>query len=120
VLTDEEPHTPPAVVFGTEPPHGWCYYYEKADLARQRGDWDQVWNLGDQALDKGFAPQDAIEWVPFLQAYAMAGDVDRLTEMASVIALEPYISLQVCRRIGSMQGLSDSVMEVLDSLYCLE
>jgi len=120
VLTDEAPHTPPAVVFGTEPPHGWCYYYEKADLARQRGDWDQVSNLGDQALDKGFAPQDAIEWVPFLQAYAMAGDVDRLTEMASVIALEPYISLQVCRRIGSMQGLSDSVIEVLDSHYCLK
>jgi hypothetical protein len=40
--------------------------------------------------------------------------------MASVIAMEPYISLQVCQRIGSMQGLADSVIEVVTSLYCLE
>ena len=118
VLMDEPLHTPPAVVFGPEPPHEWCYYYEKADLARQRGDWDEVLNLGTQALDKGFSPQDAIEWMPFLQAYAVAGDVDRLTELASAIAVEPYISLQACQRMGSMQGLSVSVMEVVDSLYC--
>ena len=120
VLIDEKPHTPPVVVFGPEAPYEWCYYYEKADLARQRGDWDEVLNLGAQALDKGFAPQDDIEWLPFLQAYAVAGDVHRLTALASVIAGEPYISLQACQRIGSMQGLSDSVIEVVDSLYCLE
>jgi hypothetical protein len=120
VLTDESPNAPPKVVFGPEPPHEWCYYYEKANLARQRGDWDEVLTLGNEALDKGFAPQDDIEWIPFLQAYAIAGDVQRLTEMASAIAQEPYISLQACQRIGSIQGLPDSVMEVLDSLYCLE
>ena len=26
---------PPAHVFGEEPKHGWCFFYEKADLARQ-------------------------------------------------------------------------------------
>ena len=77
-------------------------------------------SLGIQALDKGFAPQDDIEWIPFLQAYAVAGDIDSLTEMASNIALVPYISLQACKRIGSMQGLSSSVIDVVDSLYCLE
>lgn len=24
--------------YGAEPAHGWCYYFEKADLARQLGD----------------------------------------------------------------------------------
>jgi hypothetical protein len=120
VLTDEPPHTPPAVVFGPEPPHEWCFFYEKADLARQRGDWEEVLNLGTEALDKEFVPQDKIEWIPFLQAYAAAGDSDRLAKMASAIAVEPYISLQACQRIGSMQGLSDSVIAVVDSLYCLE
>ncbi len=118
VLTDETPHMPPTVVFGPEPPHEWCYYYEKADLARQRGDWEEVLVLGNEALDKGFAPQDDIEWIPFLQAYAVVGDVDRLREMASVIAVEPYISQQVCQHITSMQGLSASVLEVVDSFYC--
>jgi hypothetical protein len=119
VFTDEMPHTPPTVVFGSEPPHEWCYFYEKADLARQRGDWEEVLNLGTQARDRGLVPQDDIEWIPFLQAYAVAGDVDRLTKLAD-IAVEPYIFLQACQRIGSMHGLSDAVVEVVDSLYCLE
>jgi len=29
-------------IFGPEPEHTWCYYYEKADLARQLEDWEQV------------------------------------------------------------------------------
>ena len=120
VLTDEMPRVPPVVVFGPEPPHEWCFFYEKADLARQRGDWDEVLKLGAQALDKGFAPKDSVEWIPFLQAYAVAGDVDHLMEMASVITMEPYISLQVCQHIGAMQGLAESVIKVVDSLYCLE
>ena len=120
VLTDEMPHVPPMVVFGPEPPHGWCYYYEKADLARQRGDWDEVSKLGTQAFNKGFAPEENVEWIPFLQAYAVAGDIDQLMEMASVIAVDPYVSLQVCQRIGAMQGLADAVIEVVNSLYCPE
>jgi hypothetical protein len=120
VLTDGAPHLPPMVVFGPEPARGWCYFYEKADLARQRGDWDEVLALGNEALDKEFVPQDSVEWIPFLQGYAIAGDVDHLREMAPVIAVEPYISLQVCQHITSMQGLSASVVEAVDSLYCLE
>lgn len=37
VLTEEAPRTPPTIVFGPEPEHGWCYYYQKADLAPARG-----------------------------------------------------------------------------------
>jgi len=29
--------------------HGWCYYYQKANLARQQGDWEQVIALGREA-----------------------------------------------------------------------
>jgi hypothetical protein len=100
LLADEPAHTPPTDVFGPEPPHEWCYYYEKADLARQRGDWDEVLVLGKEALNKGFAPQDPVEWIPFLQAYAVAGDVDHLKEMAPVIAMEPYFPCRFCQQIS--------------------
>ncbi len=119
VLADETSHAPPTAVFGPEPPRGWCYYYEKADLARQRGDWGEVISLGKQAFDKGLTPQDAIEWMPFLQAHAQAGDVDRLTELAPVVTADPYVSLQACQIIGTMQGLSRLVNEAISSLYCL-
>jgi hypothetical protein len=66
--------TPPADLFGKEPAHDWCYYYEKADLARQQGLWDVVVSLGDEARQKGYSPTDQRsnaprEWMPFLEGY---------------------------------------------------
>jgi hypothetical protein len=65
ILTDAPPHTPPELVFGPEPAHGWCFYYQKADLARQQGDWATVLSIGTEAFQKGFTPADPIEWMPF-------------------------------------------------------
>jgi hypothetical protein len=115
---DETPHTPPSLVFGPEPDHGWCYYYQRADLARQRGEWGDVQSIGEQVFEQGLAPKDLIEWMPFLQAYAVAGDVERLAELAPVITVDPYISLQACQSFGAMTGLSDSVVEMIESAYC--
>lgn len=120
VLADETPHTPPPLVFGPEPPRGWCFFYQSADLARQRGDWEAVIGWGKEAQALGFAPSDLIEWMPFLQAYAITDDADRLAELVPVISAEPYIALQVCRNIGGLQGISDSVVEIIDSQYCPE
>ena len=53
VITEGEFQTPPSVVFGEEPAHSWCYYYQKADLARQRRDWDQIPVLLKEALSEG-------------------------------------------------------------------
>ena len=39
VSTKASPAIPPNAVFGPEPEHNWCYYYQKAELARQQGDW---------------------------------------------------------------------------------
>ena len=35
ILTDSKTAAPDPNIFGPEPPRTWCYYYEKADLARQ-------------------------------------------------------------------------------------
>ena len=76
---------PPEDIFGKEPAHDWCYYYEKADLARQGQDWQQVVTLGDEATKLGLAPKDTSEWMPFLQGYFMAGDTDRAKEIAQYL-----------------------------------
>jgi hypothetical protein len=120
VLADEPPHTPPEIVFGPEPEHGWCYYYQKADLARQRGDWAEVIRLGDQASAQGLAPRDRIEWMPFLQAYAQVGDIDRLTELAPIVKADPYTTREVCSTLRSTSTLSSFTLESIDSLYCIE
>jgi len=69
----EEAVAPPAIVFGSEPPHAWCWYFEKADLARQLGDWTEVVRLGDEARDRNLYPGDSTEWLPFVEGYAVLG-----------------------------------------------
>jgi len=118
VLVDETPHTPPTIVFGPEPTHDWCYYYQKADLARQKGDWNEVLNIGQQAFDQDLSPTDLIEWMPFLQAYAQVGNIDRLTELAPAIAADSFISQQACHILRSKPDVSSEVVETISVLYC--
>ena len=120
ILVDESSHVPPQIPFGDEPPHDWCYFYEKASLARQQGDWEAVIGFGKEAEEKGLSPSDAIEWMPFLQAYAVTGNVNRLRELAPLVVADPFAALQACRIFSIAQGLSAEVIETIDSLYCLE
>lgn len=120
VFTDTSPHTPPTVIFGPELARGWCYYYQKADLARQRGEWENVKRIGEQAFGLGFEPKDLVEWMPFLQAYAISGDKNRLVELAPVINVDSYTSQQICQKIVSMSDVSADTKEVIESLYCLK
>jgi hypothetical protein len=69
---------PDEEIFGKEPEHNWCYYYEKAALARQSMDWQTIVKLGEEAQIAGFTPADSssnspYEWIPFIQAYANVG-----------------------------------------------
>jgi hypothetical protein len=75
ILMDAASPKLPASPFGEEPAHDWCYFYEKAELARQAKDWQKVVDLAAQATLGGFAPQDALEWLPFIEGYARAGQL---------------------------------------------
>jgi hypothetical protein len=72
---------PPAALYGGEPQRNWCYYFEKADLARQQGDWESAAALGDQAFALGDYPNDAMERFPFIEAYAHTGQWNRALEL---------------------------------------
>lgn len=118
VNLDEEFKTPPQFLFGSEPAHNWCYYYEKADYERQRGDWDAVLSVGDQAFSRGLFPADLIEWMPFLQAYANTGNWEKLQELAPKIAQDPFIARQACLLLKEIPGLSSDVQNIIDANYC--
>jgi hypothetical protein len=61
-------------IYGPEPAHGWCYFFEKADLARQLGDWEQVTELGEQAFALADHPNDPTERFVFIEGYAHMHD----------------------------------------------
>ena len=96
VVTEGDHTIPPAGVFGEEPERGWCYTYQKADLARQRGDWEQIPDLLEEALDKGYYPEDGLEWMPFLQANAILGDLDKMRSTTKLVITDKFQRLQAC------------------------
>jgi hypothetical protein len=67
---------PPAAIFGPEPPHNWCYYYQKAALARQVGDWKEIGKLYDQTIALGLEPSDQSEILPFFEGLVNLGRID--------------------------------------------
>ena len=121
VVTEGEIPAVPLEIFGAEPERGWCYYYQQADLARQRGDWSEVTTLLDEALDKGYYPNDPLEWIPFMQAYAVQGNVDEISKMTKLVILDKYLRLQVCNNMKYLarnETLSDEANEFIMKKIC--
>jgi hypothetical protein len=88
---------PPAFVLGPEPHTTWCYFFEKADLARQTGDWQKIAQLGDEAFSSHYFPSDLSEYLVFVEAYARLGrwqDAEEYAHLASDPA--PVIEPAVC------------------------
>ncbi len=83
IVTEADPAIPPETIFGAEPKHTWCWYYQAAALARQRGDWRAIVELGEQVEQLGLKPLDRSEWMPFFQGYINLG-MDEPAELAAV------------------------------------
>ncbi|HJQ13398.1 MAG TPA: hypothetical protein VJ830_01520 [Anaerolineales bacterium] len=74
LIHSENAVTLPDSLFYPEPVHGWCYYFEKAELARQFRDWEEVAELGDIAFQLNDHPNDPVERFVFIEGYAHIGD----------------------------------------------
>ena len=70
------------IPFLPEPEHTWCYYYAKAELARQQGDWDQVLELVDEARSSGYGPEDPFEWLLYIEAQALTGNIKEAEKLS--------------------------------------
>jgi hypothetical protein len=96
ILIDANPPAlPPVPLFNPEPEHDWCYYFEKAELARQQGNWKEVARLGDQALagDKGFFRKNAAELMPFIEGYAHTGQWEKAVKF-SLLAYQSWANMR--------------------------
>jgi hypothetical protein len=87
---------PRSDIFGAEPPHTWCYYYQKAELAKQQGDWGSVKALADEVLALKLKPLDPVEWLPFVEGLLWAGERSAATEMGKRMGGDPFLPREVC------------------------
>ena len=121
--------TLPGSLFAPEPAHGWCYYFEKADLARQFGDWQKVAELGDTAFQLDDHPNNPVERFVFIEGYAHTGDWERAVKVSreSYRVSKDYVGPLLCRlweRIkretvdDSSSARNESLVEIENMLAC--
>jgi hypothetical protein len=115
-----------AQVFGSEPDHDWCFYFQKASYARQNGDWEAIIQMEPTLESQGYQPNNQLEWTPFIQAHAALGH----WEMAKKITLNAYRRSPITQKsfcglwstFGEVQSDEPDkaliIMRTMDSLAC--
>jgi hypothetical protein len=111
---------PPAQIYGSEIARGWCYYYEKADLARQAGDWATVTALGNTAFAGSDYPNDPIERFPFIEGYAHTGSWSRALALSqetyTITAVTQPMLCKLWQRIDRETQAGDGKQQALNAI----
>lgn len=82
---EESDSGPDPRIFGRPDRETWCYFFQKAELARQFEDWQQVVDLMAEAQGKGLGPNYGIEWLPLVEAQARLGNWQLAEEVSRLI-----------------------------------
>jgi hypothetical protein len=111
-------------IYRPEPEHGFCYYYQKADLARQFGEWDKVAELGDIAKSFEDHPFNPAEQLVFIEGYAHIGQWDRAVELSKPVYdysndIMGRVLCRLWRRIAEETGASAERTEALSEVESL-
>lgn len=80
------PAIPPSQIFGNQPPHKWCYYFQKSSLLRQLEDWDGLYQLTQEVLEKNLKPQDTNEWLPFIEGLIISKKYTQAENLINTIS----------------------------------
>jgi len=121
-----EPAHTAQLPFIAEAKRTWCYFYEKAELAYQQKDWKQVLALIDEAQSLGYQPQDAVEWLSYIEAQAFARNLEAAQELSNRIQAHD-ISLhkglcEVWKRVqadsSARSDMQERVAQILGDLQC--
>ena len=94
IIDAEEPAIP--FFLEKEQEHGWCYYYEKMELALQSDDAYRAAELADDALALGFKPRDIVEWIPVIEAYTETEQIQKAIELSGEIHSDEFFRYNAC------------------------
>lgn len=118
ILPDSGTFSPDTDIFGTEPAHTWCYFFQKADLARQMQDWNEVVALYEQTQELGFTPKYGAEYIPFIQAFAQTGDWQTAYDLSiAATELSPRHKRLLCSnwdRLGDLPSVDMDIFKKID------
>lgn len=124
--SDDAEQTLPESIYGKQNDKPWCYYFEKADLARQYQQWDEIVRLWDEAQLRGEQADNGFETIPFIEGYGHQGNWEQvkfLTKSANRITegLEPSLCSALDRLAANApasRGRDKSIQNLKDDLNC--
>jgi hypothetical protein len=91
-------------IFGPEPSHGWCYYFQKASLARQFEDWEEIIRLWDEAKKNSVRTSISYEIIPFIEAFVSLEDWDQAIQLSkNAFKLGGVKNRMLCESWASMR-----------------
>lgn len=88
-LIQKETTQIPSQIFGEEPSRDWCYYFQKASLARQFKDWIILSHLIDEVREKNLKPKDVNEWLPFIEGLVISSRYQQADDLIKNIMQNP-------------------------------
>lgn len=117
---------PPEDIYGKQNTQTWCYYFQKADLARQYQEWDEIIRLWDEAQEVGERPDNGFEYIPFIEGFGHKEDWERVKEMTKfanriTAGLEPSLCGALDRLAVSApesQDRDSTIINLKEDLNC--
>jgi hypothetical protein len=93
----------------------WCYYFQKADLARQRGEWQTVAAFADAAFDLGY-PDSPVkhvnEYELFIEGYAHIDQWKKAEERTlEAIKFDPLLENMLCETWARIESDTEASAE---------
>lgn len=111
IQTSAGPIQPPTSIFGNEPAHDWCYYFQKADLARQNRQWQAVINLMTEASERGFSPAAGSELLPLLDSHLHLEQWDQaITVVDQILTIPGETGPAVCVLLSAHEENQSTVI----------
>lgn len=115
IIPNGDQPVPPEEIFGSEPAHNWCYYYQKADLAVQRADWQGVSEIFDEAKQEKYAPLDKVEIYPFLVGLSQVGRIDEAIAFANdELLLDDRSKFVVCQGLLQHTTVESNLVGIME------
>ena len=120
ITNPEDPIQPIPAYFEQPRIYPWCYYFEKADLSRQTGNYKEIVNLWNQASKLSLEPADVSEYLPYIEGLGFQGELEKAMVLSRRVDKEkPSLHQNLCNiwsRIESSAGLGKSDKESIDDL----
>jgi hypothetical protein len=112
--------TPPIDLFGQGPPHEWCYYFEKADLARQKKDWQEIIRLAEGAKGQNLWPRNPSDWLPFIEAYIRSGDIENAKSLMDTSLRDEKYLPGICYSLNRISKDAELSVQIKEQIRQLE